>query len=59
LFGEFLGESFVDQNMRNPKTGERHLCVAHDGRGSPTKAELDAINSCIADYEAKGFVRTT
>ncbi len=58
LEGSFaLGESFVDQEMRNPKTGEQHLCVGHDGRGSPNKVELDAMNSCIANYEAQGFVK--
>jgi hypothetical protein len=52
-----LGESFVDQDVRNLKTGEQHLCVAHDGRSAPTQAELDAMNACITEYEAKGFVK--
>jgi hypothetical protein len=56
--GLLLGESFVSQEMVNPKTGEHVLCHGHEGRGAPTMAELDSMNACVAAYEAKGFRRT-
>ena len=51
-----LGESFVEHEMRNPKTGIAVLCVGHVGRGGASQAELDSMNACMAWYESQGYV---
>src|SRR5689334_888709 len=52
-----LGESFIEHEMRNPKTGAAELCVGHVGRGGASQAELDTMKACMAWYESQGYVR--
>ncbi len=52
-----LGESFVLQDMRDPKTGAAVVCVGHVGRGEPSKAELDTMNACVSWYLSQGYVK--
>jgi hypothetical protein len=50
-----MGESFADQQLRNPHTGKRVVCQGHSGRGEMTDAERSTMRARIASYEAKGF----
>jgi hypothetical protein len=52
-----MGETFVDQDMRDPKTGSTVTCVGHIGRGEPTKAQMDTMNACVSWYLSQGFVK--
>jgi hypothetical protein len=52
-----MGESFVDQQMRNSRLSENAVCQGHNGRGESSEGERAAMSACIAAYEAKGFVR--
>ena len=57
LLSGCLGESFVAQNLRDPKTGEAIVCIGHLGRGSPSRAELDTMNACISWYLSQGYIK--
>ena len=50
-----MGESFVAQDTRDPKTGETFVCKGHLGRGSPTQTEIAAMNKCVGSYEQLGW----
>ena len=51
-----LCEQFVSEGMHNPASDEKIVCGNHVQKGKITKAELDEISACVADYAAKGFV---
>jgi hypothetical protein len=53
--GTLVGGSYVVQEMRDPKTGEKAECIGHIGRGAITPSQTVAMNGCIAIYESHGF----
>jgi hypothetical protein len=54
LLSGCIGESFVAQNLRDPKTGKAVGCVGHVGPGSPSQAELDTMSACVSWYLSRG-----
>jgi len=57
LMSGCLGESFVAQNLRDPKTGKAVVCIGHVGRGSPSQAEMDTMRACVSWYLSQGYVK--
>jgi hypothetical protein len=55
--GGCWGESFRDEQIYHPKTGEKVLCVAHNGRGGPSPGEIQTMDAWLAWYTEKGVVK--